>query len=252
MDTVTRVQILDETNCISHSTNTIGKGMNPIILLPAMGKQQGILGSSALVRQLVQEKENSELKPVKLRLKIDLVSYPARAEGLGKYDKILLDSEKQTDDVIQAKRADLVLINKNLLFSGFCHPGIPQSSSITGTTPSDYLVSIQDTHWGGSNLSAEMQSLYSKTPADWEICVRIRISTILCKLKNLSNENDIQICWVPSHTGISGNHQADKAARFNINLTTEKKFKIPYSDFKMKINKYEVHTISFQTFQYRH
>ena len=38
------------------------------------------------MRQLVQEKENSEFKPVKLRLKIDLVSYPARAEGMGKYD----------------------------------------------------------------------------------------------------------------------------------------------------------------------
>ena len=25
-------------DCISHSTNTLGKGMNPIILLPAMGK----------------------------------------------------------------------------------------------------------------------------------------------------------------------------------------------------------------------
>ena len=34
----TRVQILDETDCISHSTNTFGKGMNPIILPPAMGK----------------------------------------------------------------------------------------------------------------------------------------------------------------------------------------------------------------------
>ena len=38
MDTATRVQILDETDCISHSTNTLGKGMNPIILLQAMGK----------------------------------------------------------------------------------------------------------------------------------------------------------------------------------------------------------------------
>ena len=28
------------------------------------------------------EKENSEFKPVKLRLKIDLLSYPARAERL--------------------------------------------------------------------------------------------------------------------------------------------------------------------------
>ena len=26
------------TDCISHSTNTLGKGMNPIILAPAMGK----------------------------------------------------------------------------------------------------------------------------------------------------------------------------------------------------------------------
>ena len=26
------------TDCISHSTNTIGKGMNPIILPPAIGK----------------------------------------------------------------------------------------------------------------------------------------------------------------------------------------------------------------------
>ena len=38
MNTATRVQILDETDCISHSTNTLGKGMNPIILPPAMGK----------------------------------------------------------------------------------------------------------------------------------------------------------------------------------------------------------------------
>ena len=36
--------------------------------------------------QLVYEKENSELKPVKLRLKTDLVSYPARAEGLVNMD----------------------------------------------------------------------------------------------------------------------------------------------------------------------
>ena len=38
MDTATRVQTLDETDCISHSTNTLGKGMNPIIPPPAMGK----------------------------------------------------------------------------------------------------------------------------------------------------------------------------------------------------------------------
>ena len=38
IDTATRVQILDLTDCISHSTNTLGKGMNPIILPPAMGE----------------------------------------------------------------------------------------------------------------------------------------------------------------------------------------------------------------------
>ena len=29
---------LDKTDCVSHSTNTPEKGMNPIILPPAMGK----------------------------------------------------------------------------------------------------------------------------------------------------------------------------------------------------------------------
>ena len=38
MDAATRVQILDETDDISHNTNTIGKGINPITLPPAMGK----------------------------------------------------------------------------------------------------------------------------------------------------------------------------------------------------------------------
>ena len=33
-----QLKILDETGCISHSTNTLGKGMNPVILPPAMGK----------------------------------------------------------------------------------------------------------------------------------------------------------------------------------------------------------------------
>ena len=41
MHTATRVQILDDTDCISRSTNTLWKGMNPIILPPAMGKLVG-------------------------------------------------------------------------------------------------------------------------------------------------------------------------------------------------------------------
>ena len=38
MDTVTRVQILDDMDCISHCPNTFGQGMNPIILPPSIGK----------------------------------------------------------------------------------------------------------------------------------------------------------------------------------------------------------------------
>ena len=60
--------------------------------------------------------------------------------------------------------------------------------------------------------------------------------TFLASVSKTCNDNDIQICWVPSHTGICGNDQADKAARSTITLTTEKKFKIPHTDFKMKIN----------------
>ena len=38
MDTTTRVQILDKVVCISHSTNSLQKGMSPIILFPVMGR----------------------------------------------------------------------------------------------------------------------------------------------------------------------------------------------------------------------
>ena len=34
----TQVQMLDEADSISHNSNNLGKGMNPIILSPAMGK----------------------------------------------------------------------------------------------------------------------------------------------------------------------------------------------------------------------
>ena len=73
MDTRTRFQILDSADCISYCTNTLEKGMNPIILPPAMGKWYKKLDSLILVRQPVSEKENSDLKLVNLRLKIDLL-----------------------------------------------------------------------------------------------------------------------------------------------------------------------------------
>ena len=38
MDMKTRVQKPDAAVCISHNANTLGKGMNPANLPPAMGK----------------------------------------------------------------------------------------------------------------------------------------------------------------------------------------------------------------------
>ena len=55
------------------------------IVLPAICKSLDKLGSLTKVWQLVSEKENFEFKPVKLRIKTDLVSHPDRAEGLGEY-----------------------------------------------------------------------------------------------------------------------------------------------------------------------
>ena len=71
MDTTTRIQILEAGVRISHSVNTLGKGMNPTILPPVIGNNTD---SSIFVFQLVL-KENSELIPVKLYLKIHLVLY---------------------------------------------------------------------------------------------------------------------------------------------------------------------------------
>ena len=45
MDRATGVQFLDPVICISHSAYTLGKGMNPTNLPPAMGK---ILGWTVL------------------------------------------------------------------------------------------------------------------------------------------------------------------------------------------------------------
>ena len=70
METVTRLQILDKDNYISHPTNTLGKNVNPTIALPAMGKKLGRVNSLTLLWQPVSKKENSEFKPVKLRMKI--------------------------------------------------------------------------------------------------------------------------------------------------------------------------------------
>ena len=73
------------------------------------------------MRQLVWEKENSEFKPLKLRLIIDLVSYPARAEGL--VDIYFTAPAKWPKPTIGFKYTlDLVHhINVTLLWNSDCH-----------------------------------------------------------------------------------------------------------------------------------
>ena len=49
---------LKEAVCVSLFDNSLGKGNNPSVLLPAMGKQYEKLASIALVKQQVLEKKN--------------------------------------------------------------------------------------------------------------------------------------------------------------------------------------------------
>ena len=50
-------------------------------------------------------------------------------------------------------------------------------------------------------------------------------------------KKDIIFCWVPSHTGIKGNENADSAAKPALDLPRTK-VGVPYNDFKHCINQY--------------
>ena len=76
-------------------------------------------------------------------------------------------------------------------------PHIPQSSSITGTSPSDCLVSyLGDSLGMGSNPSAEVQSVYSTAPADWAKIVLFKNYSYLiemCAKNSKETTRQIQI-----------------------------------------------------------
>ena len=106
-----------------------------------------------------------------------------------------------------------------------CEPGsdgyegelcIPQISSIIGASPSDCLMSYQETGWWSSYPSAEMQSVYSTAAATWNgrsdwifgkkyhpkclsLFIRYSAKCIFAfwsflRLKNEANEQIIQCC----------------------------------------------------------
>ena len=63
------------------------------------------------------------------------------------------------------------------------------------------------------------------------------IVSLLEKLSRLCNRADIVFYWLPSHVGISGKEEADKAAKDALSLEVLS-FKVPFSDFKPLINNF--------------
>ena len=63
------------------------------------------------------------------------------------------------------------------------------------------------------------------------------VVTLLEKLSKLCERADIVFCWLPSHIGISGNEEADKAAKDALSLEILP-YKVPFNDFKPIIKKF--------------
>ena len=76
-----------------------------------------------------------------------------------------------------------------------------------------------------------MQALEGETP------LNPLIVSLQEKLSRLCERTDIVFCWLPSHVGISGNEEADKAAKDASSLEVLP-FKVPFSDFKPLMNNF--------------
>ena len=63
------------------------------------------------------------------------------------------------------------------------------------------------------------------------------IIELLSRLDSMSNRKEILICWIPSHIEVRRNERADSATRSALCVTPDK-FRIPYTDWKIKINQF--------------
>ena len=77
------IATLNQINTGSDPNLNPGLGMNPAVLPLAIGKSKSRVGSLILWKPKLIE--NSEFKPVKLRLKIHFVSHSAHSDELSKY-----------------------------------------------------------------------------------------------------------------------------------------------------------------------
>ena len=63
------------------------------------------------------------------------------------------------------------------------------------------------------------------------------IVNMLDKISRICETVDLVFCWLPSHIGISGNEEADKAAKDAL-LLDVLSFNVPFNDFKPLINNF--------------
>ena len=115
---------------------------------------------------------------------------------------------------------------------------LPDNSSIFSAESKaiDLALNFISTHSGNkyiifSDSLSVLQSLKNKKLSN------PLTQNLLLKLDRLSNTNEIIFCWLPSHVGIGGNEEADKAAKLSLSLQ-EAKLKLPYTDLKPLINEY--------------
>ena len=144
------------------------------------------------------------------------------------HEEIYTDGSKDGDKVASAA----------ILDGEFYQFRLPNNSSVFSAELKAIDLALnhieQDAYWRyiiyTDSLSA-MQALEGET-TDNPIIV-----SLLEKLSRLCERADIVFCWLPSHVGISGNEEADKAAKDALSLDVLP-FKVPFTDFKPLINNF--------------
>ena len=92
----------------------------------------------------------------------------------------------------------------------------------------------QDAYW---RYIIYIDSLSAMQALEGETTDNPLIVSLLEKLSRLCERADIVFCWLPSHVGISGNEEADKAAKDALSVDVLP-FKVPFTDFKPLINNF--------------